>query len=54
MEKGIKNINICRFEQLGLILWEDYIKLVRENIERTVKLIVNENKCTYVEEENRN
>ena len=53
-EKKIKNLNICKFEELGLILWEDYLKLLRENISKDVKLIINENRMIYVDEKERN
>ena len=47
------NINICKFEEIGLILWNDYLRLLRENIDKNVKIIVNENKFIYVDEKNR-
>ena len=53
LENKITNIGVCEDKSIGLILWKDYLKLLRENIDENVKIVVFKNKVTFVEENER-
>ena len=53
-KKKLKSCSISKCEYIGMLLWEDLYDILRNKVEKNVKIMICENKLIYVKLEDRN